>query len=105
MPTNRKTVTSIELRTWLATLPKVGSSPPQKFSAKTSARNAGDGDDDEERDRHDLGEGRDGVERRRLLDAAQDQDMHAPQQDRRRDDGDGRRAVAEHREEQARASP
>ena len=38
MPTNRKTVTSIEARTWLATLPKVGSSPPQKFSAKMSAR-------------------------------------------------------------------
>ena len=40
MPTNRNTVTSIELRAWFATLPKVGSSPPQKFSAKRSALNA-----------------------------------------------------------------
>ena len=48
---------------------------------------AGDGDDD--RDRYDLDEGRDGVERRRFLDAAQDQHVHAPQQGRRRDDGRG----------------
>ena len=62
---------------------------------------AGDGDDDEDRDRHDLGEGGDGVERRRFLDAAQDQQVHAPQQGRRRGDGDRRGAVAEDREELA----
>src|SRR5439155_16903541 len=52
-------------------------------------------DDDEEPYRHDLGYGRYRIEGGRFLDAAQDHEMHAPQQDRRANDGGRRGAVAE----------
>ena len=101
MPTNRNTVTSIELRDLVGHVAEGRLLAAPEIQREDVGPEAGDGDDDEERDRHDLGDGRDGVERRRLLDAAQDQEMHAPQQDRGRGDGDRRRAVAEDREELA----
>ena len=61
----------------------------------------GDRDDDEDRERHDLGRRGDGVQRRGLPHAAQDQEVHPPQEHRGAEDGDRRGAVAEHREERA----
>ena len=59
------------------------------------------GDHDKHQQRHDLRHGGDLVDERRLLDAAQHQKMHSPQQQRRAADGHRRIALAEHREEVA----
>ena len=92
-------MTSIEARTWLGDVAEGWLLAAPEIQGEDVGPEAGDGDDDEDRDRHDLGEGGDGVEGRCFLDAAQDQDVHAPQQGRRRGDGDRRGAVAEDREE------
>ena len=101
MPTNRNTVTSIELRAWFATLPKVGSSPPQKFSAKRSALNAAMATMMKSAIGTILATvamvliAAASLMPRRIMKCTR------PQQDGSGDDGGDRGAVAEHREEQA----
>ncbi|MND78534.1 hypothetical protein D3C80_702480 [compost metagenome] len=59
------------------------------------------GDQDEQRQRHDLGHGSDQVDERRFLDPAQDQKVYGPEQHRSADDGGRGIALAKDREEVA----
>ncbi|MEY9408181.1 hypothetical protein ABH989_002647 [Bradyrhizobium ottawaense] len=60
-----------------------------------------DQDDDKDQDRHDLGNGHDGVDRGGLLHATQDHEVEKPDPDRGNDDRDDGIAVTKHRKERA----
>jgi hypothetical protein len=94
-------VTSIVARTWSKRLVAGIPSPPQKFAAKEVPVERNRKDQDEQQDRHDLGDGDDLVDRRRLLHPAQYREVKRPDADRRDEYRGERVAVAEDRKKGA----